>query len=224
MSRTTDGRGRRKPSAKGQPERRTGLTPTPAPKRRHSTKRVLKESSRPTAPKPARDAVTDRRRRDEARHLIDVHDHYRRELTQLRDLLRQVKQGSASISQARGRLNTMALDAADGAFSEVCRAHCRSLTEHHRLEDRSIFPHLRRSQRNLQAVLDRLDEEHHTIHALLTDVDRALVRLARNPGDYVPITAAVDLLTDTVLSHFAYEERELLGPLARFGYSRSRQR
>ncbi|MGW3628442.1 hemerythrin domain-containing protein [Streptomyces sp. NPDC000880] len=185
---------------------------------------MLKESSRPAAPEPARDAGVNRRGRDEARRLIDVHDHYRRELTQLRDLLRKVKQGGASISQARGRLNTMALGTADGAFSEVCRAQCRSLTEHHRLEDRSIFPHLRRSQRNLQAVLDRLDEEHRTIHSLLTDVDRALVHLARNPGDYVPITAAVDLLTDTVLSHFAYEERELLGPLARFGLSRGRQR
>ncbi|MGW3626526.1 hemerythrin domain-containing protein [Streptomyces sp. NPDC000880] len=98
----------------------------------------------------------------------------------------------------------------------------RSLTEQHRLEDRAVFPHLRKSQRGLQAVLDRLDEEHRTIHFLLSDVDRALVHLARNPGDHGPITAAIDVLTDTVLSHFAYEERELLGPLARFGFFRNR--
>ena len=30
---------------------------------------------------------------------------------------------------------------------------------------------------------------------------------------------AVDLLTDTLLSHLSYEERELIGPLARHGFS-----
>ncbi len=30
---------------------------------------------------------------------------------------------------------------------------------------------------------------------------------------------AVDLLTDTLLSHLAYEERELAHPLAEFGFN-----
>jgi hypothetical protein len=30
---------------------------------------------------------------------------------------------------------------------------------------------------------------------------------------------AIDLLTDTLLSHLAYEERELIGPLARHGFN-----
>jgi hypothetical protein len=30
---------------------------------------------------------------------------------------------------------------------------------------------------------------------------------------------AVDLLTDTLLSHLSYEERELVEPLARLGFS-----
>ena len=30
---------------------------------------------------------------------------------------------------------------------------------------------------------------------------------------------AVDVLTDALLSHLAYEERELIGPLARHGFS-----
>ena len=33
-----------------------------------------------------------------------------------------------------------------------------------------------------------------------------------------PVTEAIDLLTDTLLSHFAYEESELAGPLARHGF------
>ncbi|MFI2213978.1 hemerythrin domain-containing protein [Streptomyces sp. NPDC020141] len=216
--RKTGGRGRDPYARSG-----SGPAPTPAPKKRHSAKRALQESTRPTAPAAARNAGADRRGRDEARHLIDVHDHYRRELTQVRDLLRQVRKGSATVPQARGRLNALALATADGGFSEICRAHCRSLTEHHRMEDRSVFPHLRRSGRDLQPVLDRLEAEHRVIHTLLTEVDRALIHLARNPGDHAPVTAAIDLLTDTVLSHFAYEERELLGPLARYGFSRGRR-
>ena len=31
-------------------------------------------------------------------------------------------------------------------------------------------------------------------------------------------TAGVDLLTDTLLSHLSYEERELVEPLARLGF------
>jgi hypothetical protein len=31
------------------------------------------------------------------------------------------------------------------------------------------------------------------------------------------VQASLDLLTDTLLSHLAYEERELIGPLSRHG-------
>jgi hypothetical protein len=46
----------------------------------------------------------------------------------------------------------------------------------------------------------------------------ALVRLAADPVDHAPVTDAVDQLTETLLSHFAYEERELVAPLARYGF------
>jgi hypothetical protein len=46
----------------------------------------------------------------------------------------------------------------------------------------------------------------------------ALIHLVQHPADLGPVTEAIDLLTDTLLSHFAYEERELAGPLARHGF------
>jgi hypothetical protein len=52
----------------------------------------------------------------------------------------------------------------------------------------------------------------------MEEIDTALVHLARNPTETGPITEAVDLLTDTMLSHFAYEERELIAPLAQHGF------
>jgi DNA invertase Pin-like site-specific DNA recombinase len=87
------------------------------------------------------------------------------------------------------------------------------------LEDRSVFPHLRRSDAALEPVLDRLAEEHEQIADLLERVDRALVALVAAEQDGIDrVERAMDLLTDALLSHFAYEERELIEPLARHGF------
>ena len=69
-------------------------------------------------------------------------------------------------------------------------------------------------------VLDRLSEEHVVIHHLLDDVDRVLVRLVREADEAAldAVEAALQTLADRLLSHLAYEERELRGPLARHGY------
>ena len=56
-----------------------------------------------------------------------------------------------------------------------CETYCRVVTQHHTLEDRSVFPHLRRSEPALRGVLDRLHEEHEVIADLLERIDRALV-------------------------------------------------
>jgi hypothetical protein len=49
-------------------------------------------------------------------------------------------------------------------------------------------------------------------------VDRALVEHIHDPADFTPIQDAIDLLTDALLSHLAYEEQELVEPLARLGF------
>jgi Hemerythrin HHE cation binding domain len=66
-------------------------------------------------------------------------------------------------------------------------------------------------------VLDRLQEEHRVIHGVLDTVDRALMNYIGQSGDTSELADAADLLTDTLLSHLAYEERELIDPLARYG-------
>jgi hypothetical protein len=129
-----------------------------------------------------------------------------------------VGQGVTTAGQARGELNEFALRADNWAFGGLCQRQCVSLVEHHTVESGSIFPHLRRRQRSLRDVLDRLDAEHHVIGEVLEGIDAALVHLARNPTEVGPITEAIDLLTDIMLSHFAYEESELIAPLAQYGF------
>ena len=47
--------------------------------------------------------------------------------------------------------------------------------------------------------------------------DRALVALVCAPHGIPELRATVDLLSDTLLSHLAHEERELVEPITRLG-------
>jgi hypothetical protein len=200
--------------------RRTGLVATTPPAARLSSRTVLDEDTRPSAPEPGEDVAFSRRGVAVGQHLIDVHDHYRAELEQVRDLLARVAKGITDAGQARGELNQLTIRANDWTLGGACQMQCVSLTEHHGTEDAAIFPHLRQSQEDLRDVLDRLDAEHHAIHDVLVEIDATLVHLVQHPSDLGPVTEAIDLLTDTLLSHFGYEERELIGPLARHGFYR----
>ena len=56
------------------------------------------------------------------------------------------------------------------------------------------------------------------IHDAIQEVDRALVEHMTGPENHDAIQSAIDYLTDALLSHLAYEEQELVEPLARLGY------
>jgi alkanesulfonate monooxygenase SsuD/methylene tetrahydromethanopterin reductase-like flavin-dependent oxidoreductase (luciferase family)/hemerythrin-like domain-containing protein len=174
------------------------------------------ESARPSATPPADHPYT-ARGRQVSKHLVDVHDALRGELQQVRDLLDQVRQGALEVGAARSLINTMALRQNNWTLGAYCESYCRIVTQHHTLEDEGIFTHLRRVDGSLVPVIDRLEAEHHVIADVLEQVDRALVALVGDPASLDRVAEAVDLLTDTLLSHLAYEERELLEPLARHG-------
>lgn len=193
-----------------------GVVPTPDPGTRLSAGVPWDESARPSAPEATAAAYTDRGRQV-SQHLVDVHDALRAELEKVRDIVDQVVEGARDIGSARSEINRMSLRQNDWTLGGYCQAYCRIVTQHHTLEDEGIFPHLRGSDAALAPVVDRLVEEHYVIHEVLEGVDRALVELVGRPGDHTGLREAVDLMTDTLLSHFSYEERELLGPLARHG-------
>jgi hemerythrin-like domain-containing protein len=187
--------------------------------RRLSTASAWDETSRPTG--PARDPAREYNAHEQAagRHLIDVHDHLREELTQLRDIVQQVAAGTADPAAARSFITRMTIRQNNWTLGTFCETYCRVVTQHHTLEDQSVFPHLRRSDPELVPVLDRLHEEHETIANLLESVDQALVSLVAGDEDGMKhVQGAIDLLTDALLSHFSYEERELIEPLARHGF------
>ncbi|WP_084959014.1 LLM class flavin-dependent oxidoreductase [Thermoactinospora rubra] len=194
-----------------------GVTPTPAPAVRHSDERLWDESARPKGPAPDPGRTYSPRERASGRHLVDVHDHLRTELDQVRDLVEQVIAGSMDPGAARSHINAMTMRQNNWTLGAYCSAYCRVVTVHHTLEDESLFPQLRRADPRLAPVIDRLEEEHQVIHGVLERVDRALVAAVSSPGGLAELRGAVDVLTDALLSHLSYEEAELVEPLARLG-------
>jgi hypothetical protein len=201
------------------PVRAGGFTvvPTPPPAVRRSAVQLLDESDRPTGPALDPERTYTPYQLSSGQHLIDVHDHLRAELEQIRDLVEQVAAGSIGVGQARSHINTMTMRQNNWTLGTYCESYCRLVTTHHSLEDASLFPHLRRADSALVPVVDRLEEEHRVIHDVLEGVDKALVALVDGTGSIDGLRAAVDLLDDTLLSHLSYEERELVEPLARLG-------
>jgi alkanesulfonate monooxygenase SsuD/methylene tetrahydromethanopterin reductase-like flavin-dependent oxidoreductase (luciferase family) len=184
---------------------------------RLSSERLWDEDVRPTGPAPEQGRLYTAHEQVVAHHLVDVHDGLRGELRQLRDLIDQVAAGVVDPASARSHINAMTLRQNNWTLGAYCESYCRIVTGHHSIEDASVFPHLRSRDPRLRPVIDRLEDEHRLIHDVLETVDRALVRLVAD-NDLGPLRAAVDLLTDTLLSHLAYEERELIEPLARLGF------
>ena len=219
-----DARGRPDQEAPGGPvviESPTPLAarPTAVPERRLSQEQAWDETSRPTGPEPDPSRTYSAREQAAGRHLIDVHDALRGELVQLRDLIEQVAAGTTNPTAVRSFINRMTIRQNNWTLGTFCETYCRTVTNHHVLEDRSVFPHLRHREAGLGPVLDRLEEEHEQIADLLERVDEALVALVAAEEDGIDrVGHAMDLLTDALLSHFSYEERELVEPLARHGF------
>jgi hypothetical protein len=197
---------------------RLGVTPTPDDGSRLSAELPWDESTRPHRPPSAEDVAYTDQGRQTGQHLIDVHDMLRRELTDLRSLVAQVRDGALSAGEARSSLNEMAMRQNDWTLGAFCARYCFTVARHHGLEDDAVFPHLASSEARLAPVIERLGEEHLVIHDAIEDVDRALVRHINDHDDFEPLQRAIDLLTDTLLSHLSYEEHELVEPLARLGF------
>jgi alkanesulfonate monooxygenase SsuD/methylene tetrahydromethanopterin reductase-like flavin-dependent oxidoreductase (luciferase family)/hemerythrin-like domain-containing protein len=195
-----------------------GVTPTADDGVRLSATAPWDESTRPHRPEAAAGVTYTRRGRLVGQHLVDVHDMLRSELDELRQILARVRDGAVSAGVARSALNDMALRQNDWTLGAFCSRYCGVVTQHHGLEDEAIFPHLVHSEPALEPVIGRLADEHLVIHDAIQQVDRALVEHIGHPDDYAPIQAAIDFLTDALLSHLSYEEHEIVEPLARLGF------
>jgi hemerythrin-like domain-containing protein len=197
---------------------RLGVFPTVDSGVRLSDAQLWDESARPTRSASPADVTYTRVGRAIGSHLIAVHDHLRGELDNVRDLVESVESGAVSASEAVALFDEFSIRQNNWTIGAYCAAYCRMVALHHGLEDADIFPHLRSCETDLEPVIDRLSEEHTIIHDVLENLNRALVELVANPQDFTDLRRAVDILSDTLLSHLSYEEHELVEPLARYGF------
>src|SRR5260370_25184439 len=164
-------------------DERLGVGPPPPPE--PLTRVALwDESARPAGPEPPAGAVYTAHGRAIAGHLVQVHDHLRAELTHLRDLIGQVRDGETGVAQARSAINQMTLRSNSWTLGAYCASYCRIVTGHHSLEDQAAFPHLRAREPDLGLVIDRLAREHEIIHQVLQDGDAERVERLRRPGGF----------------------------------------
>src|SRR5580693_5651475 len=197
---------------------RLGVSPTPDDGVRLSAETVWDESARPLGPAPDPAARYTESDRSYARELVGVHNHLRSELAQLRDMISQVAAGSLDVATARSEISKLTMRQNQWTVGAYCESYCRLVGLHHTIESTQLFPGLSRLDGRLAPVTERLHAEHEVIAGLLSRVDAALVALVTDPVRGMPaLEAAVDLLTDALLSHLSYEEHQLLEPLARFG-------
>jgi alkanesulfonate monooxygenase SsuD/methylene tetrahydromethanopterin reductase-like flavin-dependent oxidoreductase (luciferase family)/hemerythrin-like domain-containing protein len=173
----------------------------------------LDEESRPRTGGPSADG--DRPSTGGGQHLIEVHDQFREELRQLRQAVEQVAGQPAEVAELRSLVNELTRRQNHWTVGAFCATYCRNLTLHHTLEDDVLFDELRRSVPGLGPVLDRLVAEHLVIARQLRGLDDALVALIGDPGQMDRVRAQVERLQRTLLSHFTYEEAELVRPLDR---------
>jgi hypothetical protein len=175
---------------------------------------VIDDVSRPRLEPADAGVVTDMGRAAQDA-LVSVHEHLRQEMRQVIGVLEQIAAGALDPAAGRSAVNRMTMRQNYWSVGAFCATYCRILTLHHTIEDQRLFRDLRDEDVALAPVLERLSEEHEVIADLLDRLDRALVEMVDTPGAVEPARAEAAALSEALLSHLAYEEEQLLGPLGR---------
>ena len=169
---------------------RLGVTPTPEGTTRLSDRAAWDESTRPRRDRPGAQVSYSDAGRSASKALVGVHNMFRDELSELRDVLRQVRDGAMHAADARAALNQMALRQNDWTMGTICSRYCGVVAAHHSGEDSVLFPHLARREPQLKPVIDRLTDEHLVIHEAIEQVDHALVQHMTRPEGHGAIQDA----------------------------------
>jgi hypothetical protein len=139
-----------------------------------------------------------------------VHDMVRGDLRIVRQLAADAEAGRPAGELAAG----IATLAAGGPLWQLrvnCLQYCQFVHHHHQAESVMLFPALRRANPALGPVVDQLEADHARVSGLLDDVTGAAGDLADDdsPAARRQLSAALQVLSDVLLAHLAYEEENV---------------
>ncbi|MEU9607342.1 nitroreductase/quinone reductase family protein [Streptomyces sp. NPDC048057] len=88
-----------------------------------------------------------------------------------------------------------------------CLTLCQGVRAHHTAEDQGMFPAIAEQRPEAAAVLERLDEEHRKIAALLDELQQVV---SARDVEQATVLAEVDRLAAELNAHLDYEEAQLI--------------
>jgi hypothetical protein len=142
------------------------------------------------------------------RELLAIHRMLRRDLQQVRALAQGLAAG-APAADIRAGIAELAIKSPVWALRLHCRHYCEFVRLHHGLEDRMLFPGLRRVYPELGPALDKLESDHEEVALLLEDVDSAVAVLVEDETRRGAAVTALDRLANHLLAHLDFEEQSL---------------
>jgi hypothetical protein len=149
--------------------------------------------------------------------LRGVHELIRRDLAHV-TLLAEDAAGGAAPEEVRRRVGELKSSTILWQLRYGCIRHCRFVEAHHGLEDRAVFPVVRRTDPQLGPVVDKLMADHRAVAERVTELEAAANAL--DGADDLEaarerVVWALTGLGTLLLEHLDYEERSLESVLGR---------
>jgi hypothetical protein len=152
------------------------------------------------------------------RRLARIHELHLRQIAQVEALIVLIDNALAKQQEAADAMSALDMSRNYKAFGGLCYQESQFLDFHHTSEDEAIFPALRGGNAGLDAVLDRLAEEHVAIHGWIERLVEMAVNFHERPGPtgYEQLRTTFQTLAGLVKSYFGYEQGELEEALGLF--------
>lgn len=149
--------------------------------------------------------------------LLWVHGLLRQDLATVERLAVEVASG-ADAGEVVAGVRTLETTGPLWRLRASCLHYCRFVHHHHRLEDRALFPELRRVNPALSPVVDRLQEDHRRVAAMIEGVEAAVAALdaADVPMTRAAVAEALEALAAHLLAHLDLEEESIAETLRRW--------
>ena len=147
------------------------------------------------------------------RELLYIHSHLRRDLQTVRRLAEQARDG-LSPETILAEIRNLETNSPLWQLKFGCMHYCRFVHAHHTIEDAALFPMVRKHDRSLSSVVDKLEEDHLVVHHITERIAEIAAEVASDASGVsrFKLVQALADLENHLLGHLDFEEQSL-GPL-----------